>query len=58
MTIEPGIERRKIEGDTIYFTDNIGNPDYDTCVLLDRLSSINTLISHGIIDSLKVENSM
>ena len=32
MTIEPGIERRKIERDTVYFTDNIGNPDYDTCV--------------------------
>ena len=23
MTIEPGIERRKIERDTVYFTDNI-----------------------------------
>ena len=32
MMIEPGIERRKIERDTVYFTDNIGNPDYDTCV--------------------------
>ena len=32
MTIEPGIERRKIERDTVYFTDNIDNPDYDTCV--------------------------
>ena len=32
MMIEPGIERRKIESDTVYFTDNIGSPDYDTCV--------------------------
>ena len=34
MTIKPEIERRKIERDTVYVTDNIqfGNPDYDTCV--------------------------
>ena len=34
MTIEPEIERWKIERDTAYFTDNIqfGIPDYDTCV--------------------------
>ena len=39
MTIEPGIEKRKIESDTVYFTDSIGSPDYDTCVLDRRVQS-------------------
>ena len=32
MTIEPEIERRKTERDAVYFSGDIGIPDYDTCV--------------------------
>ena len=52
MTIEPGIERRHVEkkdkSDTVYFTGNIGNPDYDTRVY--STVEFNLHISHGILD--------
>ena len=56
MTIESEIERRKIERDTVYFTDNIGNPDYDTCVYWTvELNQHRNFAWHN--RSLKVENS-